>query len=190
MVFLQTACDEVELYEFDTAASSLTRRGASGIQYRSPNQAMLDHPRRLPAYPLISLIGRSGDGNSWNNFRCSGCFRPLQASRWHLLENLGGFGGSGTPMSRMRVPENSLGRFTGQRGTEMDDAGLRPHRPRIEIMPHGLGDGECWLGDSCTDLHADYRIPRERFFWGDTRDGTPRAQLERHLLCCEHLPGT
>jgi hypothetical protein len=33
----------------------------------------------------------------------------------------------------MRVPENSLGRFFGQRGTEMDDAGLRPHRPRIEI---------------------------------------------------------
>jgi len=29
----------------------------------------------------------------------------------------------------MRRPENSIGRFRGSRGTELDDAGLRPYPP-------------------------------------------------------------
>lgn len=163
VVFIELEHNRLAQLNFALPSGWLTDRN-SGVSYAGPNQAINggDFEDRVPAYELDSG-GRAGDDNAWCNLRCSGCHRPLQASRWYLFDHLGGFGGRGTGVSMMRRPENSLGRFVGSRGTEIDNAGLRPKTPLLVVVPKELTDSECWLGVKCVDMAEFYGIPRERF---------------------------
>jgi hypothetical protein len=160
VVFLETIGGSVRTFDWQLPSGVLIDRN-TGVRYDGPNQAISAHPQRIPAYSLDSG-GRAGDDNSWCNFKCSGCFRPVQASRWYLYEALGGFGGPKTGVVRMRRPENGLGRFIGRRAEQIDSASLRPKTP--VVTPESAEfDGACWLGIPCNSLGPYYGIPRTDF---------------------------
>jgi hypothetical protein len=163
LVFLELTNGDVATFSFERGTGILTPFDAPANRFMGFNQALEARTDLTPAY-LLDSGSRAGNGNAWCNFKCSGCYRPLQASRWYLLEGLGGFGGRGTGVQKMRRPENSLGRFIGRRGTELDNAGLRAIPPARTPLPEGIGDGECWLGRSCESLHEFYGVPLDRFF--------------------------
>jgi len=159
VVFLEMEGGSVATFDWAFPSGALTDR-ATRRTFGSPNQVLSSgvYADRVKAYELDSG-GRAGDDNAWCNFKCSGCHRPLQASRWYLKKN-GGF-------SRMKDPENSLGKFIGERGTEMDDAGLRPYSPN-GVLPAELSDGVCWHENrwrqvKCDGLAAYYNIAPSRF---------------------------
>lgn len=147
VVFLELTAGRIATFEFMLPSGVLMDR-ATGIRYLGPNQTLGHYRDRTNAYVLDSG-SRAGDDNAWCNFKCSGCFRPLQATRWHLFEELGGYGGPGTGVRRMLRPENSLGEYVGSRGTDMDPANLRSYPPRIATLPAALTDQVCWLGFPC-----------------------------------------
>lgn len=162
VIFLELHRGLIAIFDWPFPFSSLTNR-STGKTYGSLNKALTsgDFDNRVPAY-LLDSGSRPGPDNSWCNFRCSGCFRPLQASRWYLY--------SGSDVSRsIRAPQNSLGNFTGSRGTEMDDANLRPYRPDASPLPPELSDGICYHQDrglrlACDALYELYGIDPSRFF--------------------------
>ena len=159
-MFLELTDGTVATFDWSFPTGSMTDRHTE-ISYRSPNQALHsgNYSNRVGAYRLDSG-SRAGDDNAWCNFKCSGCFRPLQAARWFLYES-GAYRG-------MKAPENSLGRFQGARGTEMDNAGLRPYPPHPRPTPRELGDSVCWhfsiSGTTCEGLSDYYGISLTRFF--------------------------
>jgi hypothetical protein len=147
VVFLELNAGRVATFDFTLPSGVLIDR-ATGTHYAGPNRTLGNYRNRVKAC-LLDSGGRSGDDNAWCNFKCSGCFRPLQATRWHLIEELGGYGGPGTGVRRMLRPENSLGNYIGSRRTGMDPANLRPYRPQITTLPAELSDEVCWLGFPC-----------------------------------------
>ena len=159
VVFLEMKDGSVVPFDLTASTGTLKDR-RTGVTYENSAQ-VLDSPvyaDRVPAY-LLDPGSRAGDDNAWCNFKCSGCFRPLQASRWYHY-NSGRYKG-------MKKPQNSLGRFIGSRGTEMDDAGLRPYSPN-GVLPAELSDGVCWhenrwLKVACGDLGDYYEIDPSRF---------------------------
>ena len=161
MVFIEMTDTEPAALRFELPGGVLSDWNNPAVEYFGPNQAVVAHPGRTRAY-LLDSGSRAGDDNSWCNLKCSGCYRPLQASRWYLFDHLGGFGGRGTGVQKMRRPENSLGRFRGSRGTELDNAGLRPYPP-LRGLPLEVDDGNCWLDVDCADLHEFFDVPRARF---------------------------
>ena len=160
-VFLDMKHGDPAVLRFELPSGILSPWHDPSIEYFGPNRAIEAHPERVPAY-LLDSGSRAGDGNSWCNLKCTGCYRPLQASRWYLFDQLNGFGGPGTGVARMRRPENSLGRFHGERGTEMDDAGLRPYPPHRRL-PAEIDDGRCWLDVQCGGLWEFYEVAESRF---------------------------
>ena len=129
VVFLELANGRIATFDFTLPPEVLIDR-STGTHFLGPNRTLGNYQDRARAY-LLDSGGRTGDDNAWFNPKCSGCFRPLQATRWYLFEELGGYGGTGTGVRRMLRPENSLGEYNGSRGPEMDPANLRPYRPQL-----------------------------------------------------------
>ena len=160
VVFLEMTNGSVALFDLSPATGAITDR-LTGALYGSTAEVLDSElfSGRIPAYLLLSG-SRAGDGNTWCNFKCSGCHRPLQASRWYWCDQ--------ERYKGMRKPQNSLGRFIGSRGTEMDDANLHPYRPSGFTLPAELTDGRCWhqgewLGVTCDGLGPFYGIDPTRF---------------------------
>ncbi len=159
VVFLELEGCRVATFDWSFPSGALIDR-STRVTYGSPNQVLSsgDYGNRIPVY-LLDSGSSPGNDNAWCNFKCSGCHRPLQASRWWLYTN-GGYRG-------MRQPENSLGRFQGRRGTEMADTGLRPYPPCVGPLPTELSDGGCWHSDrsgtTCDGLAGYYGINPNRF---------------------------
>jgi hypothetical protein len=160
VVFLEMTNGSVALFDLSPATGAITDR-LTGARYGSTAQVIGSKlfSGRVPAY-LLDSGSFAGVDNAWCHFKCSGCYRPLQASRWYQYDQ--------DRYKGMRKPQNSLGRFVGSRGTEMDDANLRPYRPAGFALPAELSDGRCWhqgewLGVTCDGLASFYGISATRF---------------------------
>jgi DNA-binding transcriptional regulator YiaG len=165
------------------APGRLARRGTT--EWLTPNTMLHRFPDRAPAYKLDSG-SRRGDDNAWCNYYCSGCFRPLMASRWWWHAN---GGGSRRPKIRQQ---------------HLDPANLRPHPPavgvfippfvseRLRIQRGAFLVSRASMGDERTSMHLKLPKPNESRCWIHTvidHVGKPGAVSVKETVGAFRVPG-
>lgn len=115
---------------------------------------------RVKAYSLSN--NTQAPENPWNVFKCSGCFRPIQASRWYVYEELGGFGGHPSLVRKMTKPRNGIGKFKGSSKLKLDKNHFKPKTPNVLPVAPELNN-ECWLNRPCHCLWEFYDVDSSLF---------------------------
>jgi hypothetical protein len=123
--------NSVVRFRFDFETGEISTLDGGVATFSSMNEGLRHYPNRVPAYRLDSG-SRAGDDNAWCNFKCSGCYRPVQTWRWALFDQ--------NPYRGMRTPKNSP--------ADLDPANRRQYPPRRD-QTRLLGDPECWTGSPC-----------------------------------------